>query len=459
MRRNSDTYQLSDSAKTDWIFEAPDSSNIGSRSTRNVSVNLTAQVIRFFLQVFSTIALARLLTPSDFGLVAMVSVFVNFVSLFKDAGLAQATVQKVKITHVQISCLFWINLTLSIGLGILIVSLAPLVAWIYDEPRLLGISAVLAIPVVVSGFSLQQRALLQRHMLFIKIVKIELISYAIGVCLGIISAYYGLGYWSLAIMPIVTSICSSFGLIVGIGWRPSLPKLGGGVRGMLSFGANITSSNFVTYLARNTDNFLIGKFLTVDALGQYSRAYGLMTLPISQINAPIGNALLPTLSRLQHNPKELSKLYLLWLKRISWLTAIPIASAFAWGESAILLLLGSDWLEAGEIFKWLAVGSFMQPIVSFGGVALISKGLSREMFKWSAFSCVVRIISFVIGVYMGSPKYVAIAYALTSLALFPLHTLYVVKSAEFNLFSYLRVFRLPLLIALGIIITSIIFSS
>jgi len=443
------------SSRAASLFAQLDLTDLSRRSTRNIGINLAAQGVRFVLQIVSTIALARLLTPADFGLVAMVTVLVNFVGLFKEAGLAQATVQRESITHEQISSLYWINIAITVGLGLAILALAPAIVWIYDEPRLLGLAMVLALPIMISGFGLQHRALLQRHMRFVAINRIEILSQALAVCAGITAALYGLGYWSLAVMSVVLAVARNAGFMGATGWRPCRPGRGTGVRGMLRFGANLTGFNFINYLSRNADNFLIGKFIGPAALGQYSRAYGLMILPISQINAPIANALLPTLSRLQNNRQEFTALFVKWIQRVAWLTAIPVASAAIWGKGVVLFLLGHEWNLAAEIFHWLVIASFLHPVASLSGLAYVASGKTSKMLKWSIFGASVRVVGFFIGVFYFGALGVAQSYAITSIMLLPLMAAYLERNIKGLGIAAVKAVMPPAIVSMVLIVIGI----
>ncbi len=140
--------------------------DLKGRSVRGGAVTMAAQGIKFFLQIGSTVVLARLLTPEDFGLIAMVTAVTGFVMMFKDMGLSMATVQRAEIDHAQISTLFWINVVLSLAFMLLTATLAPAIAWFYSEPRLTWITLALAGAFIFSGFTVQHQALLRRQMNF-----------------------------------------------------------------------------------------------------------------------------------------------------------------------------------------------------------------------------------------------------------------------------------------------------
>ena len=161
--------------------------DLKSRSIRGGAVVIAAQAIQFVLRTCSTVVLARLLSPEDYGLFGMTTVVVNFAHLFKDLGLSAATVQKAEINHQQVSTLFWINLAISCAIALIVVVLAPVVAGFYNEPLLTGITLALAINFVFSGLIVQHQALLQRQMRFSSLAKIQIVSMLVGVIAAIVS--------------------------------------------------------------------------------------------------------------------------------------------------------------------------------------------------------------------------------------------------------------------------------
>lgn len=386
----------------------------------------------------------------------MVVVLVNFVGLFQDAGLAQATVQRPSISHAQISTLFWLNFALTLFLGSLIAALAPVIVWVYGEPRLFGLSLLLAMPVAVSGLWLQHRALLQRHMRFVAIARVEVLSSALGVAVGVFAALAGAGYWALAYMALATSLAATLAYWSETRWRPGRPRRDTGVRPMLRFGANLTGFNFVNYFARNADNFLIGKFIGTAALGQYSRAYSLMVMPLAQINGPLGSALLPALSALQSDAVGFRRLYLKYLTWIAWLTLIPIAAAAYFGAELVRFLLGPEWALAGQIFEWLAVASFLQPVTHYNSLLFISLGRTRQMLLWGVVSSASIVLGFALSVTQGVLT-LAMVYAWVVVGICLLQPLYALRGSPVALRDYFRKIGPPLGIALILVLGSRLF--
>lgn len=427
---------------------------MGRRSLRGIGVTISSQLTKLALQTGAIILLGRLLSPADFGLVAMVAVVTNFIGLFKDAGLAQATVQSEGISHAQISSLFWLNVILSTSLALLVAACGPLLVWFYQDPRLLGLTMVLALPLILSGLSLQHRALLQRNMRFGDIARAEIIGMAFGATIGVVCAIRGFGFWSLALMQISNMAVSSAIIWTLADWKPGRLARGTGVRKMLRFGLNLSGFSFVNYFSRNTDKFLIGKVLGTSALGQYSLAYRFLLLPISQINGPIASVLLPALSRLQKEKGAYEALYLRYTRWIAWLTVVPIASATLWGELAFVLLMGESWREAGQLFEILAIASMLQPISNLVGILFTSKGKTKEMFRWGIFAAAITVIGFVVALPYGATG-VASSYAITSFLLALPCWAFAARICSFPLVSIVRVVVGPVCLGLAIITFSL----
>ena len=276
--------------------------DLKARAVRGGIATMLGQGDQFIIQIASTIIMARLLVPADFGLIAMVTAITGFAILFKDLGLSMATVQRSKITHEQVSTLFWINVTVSTVITLVIFGLAPAIAWFYGEPRLTLITMVLSLVFVLGGLTVQHQALMQREMRFKALAIIRVISILAGLIAAIAFALIGISYWALVIMQITTAMFNTAGVWLLCHWRPSHPFRRVDVKDLLVFGANLTGFDIVNYFARNLDNILLGRFWGANVLGLYSKAYSIMMLPINQIRAPLNAVAIPTLSRLQNDP-------------------------------------------------------------------------------------------------------------------------------------------------------------
>jgi O-antigen/teichoic acid export membrane protein len=380
------------------------------RSVRGGAVTMASQALKFALGLGSTVVLARLLTPKDYGLIGMVTAVTGFVIMFKDLGLSQATVQRDEITHEQISALFWLNVALSIGALGLTCALAPAIAWFYHEPRLTAITVGLAGAFIFSGLSVQHQALLQRQMRFGALAAIDIVAMVTGITVAIVMAAYGARYWALVANQVVMALVVASGVWIVCRWRPRLAIRRSGVRSLLSFGGYLTGSNVVNYVARNLDNVLIGWRWGAQPLGLYSRAYNLLLLPLRQINVPITAVAMPGLSRLQHDPARFRRYYLEALTLIISVTMPIIVPMILLSDELVLLVLGEQWRGAAVIFRLLGISALAQPICNTVGWLYMPTGRTERMFKWTIAGSLVCALAFAVGLHWGA-RGVALCYA------------------------------------------------
>lgn len=397
--------------------------DLGRRSVRGGLVTGVGQSVRFVLQTLGVAALGRLLVPDDFGLVAMASSVTAFAMVFRDAGLNFATVQRDRLTHQQVSNLFWVNVVVSTGLMLLLCAAAPIVAAGFGRPELFAVTCALALAFPFGGLAVQHHALLVRRMRFRTIVVIEVGSLAFGFAAGITAAWAGAGFWALVCMTLGQTIFSSAGAWIACRWRPGRFRRGSETGSLLRFGWNLSGFNLVNTIGRNADNILIGAIIGAAAAGFYSRAYGLLLLPIRQVNAPVGAVCVPALSRLRHDPPEFRRYYAHVLRLIAYATMPVVVSLAIAADDAVGLLLGPGWEQSAEIFRILAVFGFVQSIGSSVGWVMMSCGQTGRMFRWSLFATPTMLTGICVGIFHGVEG-VAIGTVIAALLLLPAQFMY-----------------------------------
>jgi O-antigen/teichoic acid export membrane protein len=378
------------------------------------AVRAIALATRFCLNLASTMILARLLLPHDFGLVAMVTSFIGFFRVFRDGGLSTATIQRHDITHAQVSNLFWINVAIG-GLAMLSVAmLAPAISWFYREPKLMSVTLVLSITFILSGSSAQHLALLNRKMRFAAIALGEIASAVFGVVVSILTAWAGFGYWSLVYGTVSSEIVATLLIWLLSDWRPQMPLRHSGTRPLLGFGANLSVGTLLYSLARGSDNLLIGRFCESHSLGLYSRASALLMWPLEQILSPFSAVFLPALSRLQHRPIEYRRVFLRMSETIALIGFSVTGMLLALAHPLTLVLLGSRWEKASSIFAALSIAALYIPLATASTWLLISQGRGRDILLTNSILSVLTVTAFVVGLPFGATG-VALSFAGTGL--------------------------------------------
>lgn len=396
--------------------EATDLSDLKRRSIRGGSVTLATKGLSIVIQLASTAVLARLLTPEDFGILAMVLAVTGFAALFQDLGLSTAVIQSDGINRTQQSNLFWLNVAMGGFLTVLVAALSPLVVWLFGKPELSDVTIVLSLSFLIASFGAQPSATLVREMLFGRQAIARIAGALVTLATAVVLALKGHSYWSLVWGSLVGTLAGTVLTFVLSPFRPVAPVKGAGIRKMVTFGANVTAFNLVNYFARNLDNILIGRLLGAESLGFYSRAYHLLMFPIDAIREPINAVAFPAMSRLKANPAAYRSYY----RRTSLLLALasmPVtAFLFVASEPVINLLLGPGWSEVSRIFALLAVTGFIQPVASLRGNVLLSSGRSRRYLQWGIVNAVCVCIGFLVGIRWGVVG-IAASYAVVNYAI------------------------------------------
>ena len=369
-----------------------------------------AQGANFLLRVGSLMVLARLLGPKDFGLVGMVTAFTGVLSLFRDFGLSSAAVQRTTVTDEQISTLFWINLLVGTLLGLLSVAMAPAIAAFYHEPRLFGVTAVLAAGFLFNAAGVQHAALLQRQMRFTTLAVINTVALIVGTVIAIGGAKAGYGYWALVAMTVTLPLTTTIGFWLTTAWVPGMPHRRAGIRSMMRFGSTLTLNGLIVYVASNFEKVLLGRFWGVDAIGIYGRAYQLINIPTDNLNSAAGEVAFAALSRLQDDPIRLRSYFLKGYSLVLSMT-VPITMLCAlFADDVVLVVLGPKWTSAAAIFRLLAPTMLVFAIANPLGWLLPSLGLVGRLLKMAVVIAPLMIAGYVIGLPYG-PRGVAFAYS------------------------------------------------
>jgi PST family polysaccharide transporter len=293
---------------------------------------------------------------------------------------------------------------------------APLLARVFHEPRVSGITAALAVTFTIDALMAQHQALLRRQMRFKTLAMIDVAALISGIVVALFMAWRGWGYWSLVAMQIVSPAVSAAAVWAVEPWRPGVPRRGCGARGMMRFGFFLTGTNALNYFFRNADNVLIGWYWGAGPLGLYTKAYGLLLLPIAQINAPVGGVAVPTLSRLQADPARFRRYFLGGYSVIASAILPVVVTLTIFADEVVRVMLGPQWNEAARLFRLLAPAALIGALLNPLGWLFIALGRPDRQF-WLALGWAFFISSaFVLGLPYG-PQGVAAGYSLMSCVL------------------------------------------
>jgi O-antigen/teichoic acid export membrane protein len=393
-------------------------SGLRRHAVRGAGVTVLAQGLVFAVQLISTVVLARLLMPSDFGLVTMVTTFSLVLMSFGQNGYAEAVMQREELDRTLASNLFWITFGAGLVLAIGFAAAGPLLARFYGDPRVVRLAVVISITIFLNSISVVHVALLKRALRFSVTSAIDIVSTAVSVAVSIVLAVQGWGYWALVAALIVRPVVQSLGAWSQCGWLPSLPRRSvAGTGSVVRFALHVYGRFSFNYLTRNTDNLLVGWRFGPASLGFYKKAYDLFLLPANQLYIPVADVVLSTLSRLERGSADYRRYFLNGLSILAFVSMGAGAVLTLVGKDLIRLLLGDKWGPAGHIFTFFGPGIGIMLIYFTSGLIHLSIGRADRWLRWVVLEFAVTVLLFFLGLHWG-PVGIASAWSASFWILF-----------------------------------------
>jgi PST family polysaccharide transporter len=422
--------------------------DLHKRSLQGGAVTILAAACAILLQAISTIVLARILVPEDFGLVAMVSAVTGFASVFVDLGTRDAVAQRGKVSEGEVSALHWITVGVGAAFCAIVVISAPVFVSFFKEPRLEQIAFVLSSTLLLPALYCQQQALMRRALMFKALAVIDIVANVISTVVAIALASAGFGYWSLVWKPVVTFSVTTLGVWIACGWWPGRPTFTSNVRELLGFGLNVTGFTVADYVARSMDRVALGSTVGARQLGYYQNAFTVYDNAVTVTN-PLHNVATATLSKLRSEPGELKRAWSSALSSLVYFTAPAFATLAVVGQDLVVLLLGEKWLTAGAILAILALRGPMQVVERTVGWLHIAAGRPDRWRRWGFAYCGATLVALFCGLPFGTMG-VATAYVVMMLVLFIPAVAYAGKPLGLNIQDVVRTVGPQIAVALGV---------
>ena len=392
--------------------------DLARTATRGASVTLVAQAVKLVFQVVSIVVLARLLTPSDYGLVAIVLVVVGFGELFRDFGLSTAAIQAKSLSVVQRDNLFWLNTVIGVVLTVIVFGISfPLGLWMH-EPEVVGITQVLSVTFLVNALATQHRASLARALQFKKLAFLELVAAVVAPVLAIVCALLGFGYWALVVQQLASVGVLCVGVWIAAGWWPRWVKRAP-MAGFVRFGWHLVASQVVNYAASNVSTMIIGAQFGAAALGLYNRAFQLIQVPLNQIRSPLTSVAVPVLSRAREDQATFDRMIVRSQLLLGYGVCTLLGLVAALPEPIIRLALGAQWMDGAVYLRFFAIGSVFQLLAFVGFWVYLSQGLTHILLRYNFVSAGIRIAAVLVGAIWG-PQGIVFGLALASMVSWPI---------------------------------------
>jgi polysaccharide transporter, PST family len=349
----------------------------------------------------STITIARLLTPRDYGLAAMSIVILSFMQMFRDFGLTNALMRSGNVNEDEVSFLFWFNAAATIVMAAALALASPAIAAFYHEPIVQKIVLISSVGFIIEGLSLQHSALLKRNLRFSSVAAAESLGLTIAFVVGLSCAIAWRNVWAIVAMNMTQSIVISAYTIWKARWLPTRPRKPEAFRDLLQFGMNSSVFSFLNFLSRNSPTFIIGHIMGSSPLGLFNRAFSLFMLPMNNLLQPLTQATLPVMARLRGAPDAYAKTYLGLVRALCGMMA-PAGAILIIGSTPLMTaLLGPKWTQAGPLLSALSAQLIIYGLIWPTSDLLISQNRSAELRVSGLYDFALRVAGAAIGAMFG----------------------------------------------------------
>lgn len=420
------------------------------------TASLITAASRYATVVFNlvfTMVLARLVTPGEFGVVAIAVVFTSFFSIFSDMGLSSGVIQKKELSDVDIENIYSFNCYISILLMVVFFLFSFVLAWFYEDSIYVPLGGVLGVSLFFSSMVAIPQALFMRKRRFALIGVTRVVSSAIGGCVAIVLAFYNFGCFAIGFQSLITAgvqfvwICALAKIECGLRFH-LFPRFES-IQKILDYSAYIFGFNVINYFARNLDNLLIGKALGAQTLGYYDKAYKLTTFPVQNLTTVISSALHPILSEFQNNYEAIYKRYIPIVKFLSLVGVFFSVLFFFSGDELIVIMFGDGWSESVIPFELLSLSLWFQMTASSCGGIYLSLGKTNVALRSCCVFVPVQVACIIFGVMTGSLAYCSLLVSLSFVVKFFVEYWFLIKrSFGAGYFDFLKLFLPDVLIAL-----------
>lgn len=345
------------------------------------------------IQFLLSLIIARLLLPTDYGLIAMLSIFMAIAQAFIDGGFANALIHKKNRTNTDYSTVFYFNIAISVMLYLLLYVSAPFIATFYEEEALISITRVIGLMLIINSFGIVQQAKMTIMLDFKRLAIASLVSVIVSGIMGVWMAYSDFGAWALVYQSLLNNFLRVMLIWVFSGWRPMLCFSKESFRGLFSFGSKLLLSTLLHTVYTNLYTLIIGKKFSASELGFYNRAFTLAQFPSTNLTNVIVRAVYPIQCRLQDDTEQLNRMFLKYMRMACYLIFPVMIGLCALAEPLVCCVLTDKWLPAVPLLQILCIAYMWDPIMKINHNILNVKGRS-DYFLYA--EILKKIIAFAI---------------------------------------------------------------
>ncbi|ESZ10238.1 lipopolysaccharide biosynthesis protein [Mesorhizobium sp. L48C026A00] len=402
------------------------------RSFKAVIWSASDAFLRTGLQFVVSIALARLLTPEDFGTVALLYLFVGVAHVFVDGGFTSALIQKQDSTHADESTVFWFNLLMGAITASLLAAFAPLIADFYDAPILVPLARIVALSIFLNGLSALQITLLKKGLRFKLLLAVGGVSTFFSGTVAIVLAVKGYGVWALAAQTVTASAVLLLLVWILQGWRPTMKISISSARDLFGFSSYMLASRLLDVTYNRLYTLTIGRLYGVEEIGYYIRADNTKQLPTSLLSGVLSSVAYPTFATIGSDKARLLRGVRLAARIVMAINLPLMFGLIIVAKPVVVVLFGTQWLPCVPILQILCMAAVLMPLQVIYGNALLAQGHANVYFRIELTKKLFAILAIAVSSLYGV-IWVAWAQVAISMISFTISALYIKRYLQYSL--------------------------
>ncbi|MEG1724009.1 MAG: lipopolysaccharide biosynthesis protein [Anaerovoracaceae bacterium] len=376
--------------------------------------NIASSGITFLVGII----LARLLTPEEFGVLGMLTIFIAISNSFVDSGFSNALIRKNDVKAIDYNTVFYFNILIGIGCYIFLFIASPAISRFFREPQLLNVTRVLGLVLIINALAIIQRTQFIKKIDFKTQAKISIISSLSSGSIGVGMAFAGCDVWSLVGQQLSRQFFNTLFLWIYSKWRPAWEFSWKSFHEMFSFGSKLLVSGLLETIYQNIYYLIIGRFYSSGLLGQYTRAEQFNTIFSSNLTSVVQRVSFPVLSSIQEEEQRLKEAYRRVMKMTMFVTFACMLGLAATAKPLILLLIGEKWLPAVAYLQIICFSGMLYPLHAINLNILQVKGRSDIFLKLEIIKKCIGVMPIVIGIFYGIEFMLLVGVIISMIAYF-----------------------------------------
>jgi O-antigen/teichoic acid export membrane protein len=375
--------------------------NLKQKALHGFSWSLIDNIVNSGIVFLVGLVLARLLSPDEFGIIGMITVFIAISNSFIDSGFSNALIRMTDAKDIDYNTVFYFNLAVGLVFYGILYLCAPVISSFFEEPVMTPLTRVIGVILIINALSIIQRTIFVKRIDFKTQTKASFFSSILSGITGIGMAFGGYGIWSLAGQQISRQFFNTLFLWIYSSWRPSWEFSKKSFKEMFGFGSKLLLSGLVDTVYKNIYYLIIGRFYTANQLGQYTRAEQFNSIFSNNLTAVIQRVSYPALSSIQEEPERLKSAYRKIIKMTMLISFTCMLGLAAIAKPLIWMLIGEKWLIAADYLQIICFAGMLYPLHSLNLNILQVKGRSDLFLKLEIIKKAIAVIPIVLGIFLG----------------------------------------------------------